>query len=77
MIKANSKPLAGFELYWLLSRSQIEFIFQEMRSVRASSGIAAAHYHNALLPVISLEEYYGLPVTGPAVKISGCQVGER
>ncbi len=65
MIKANSKPLAGFELYWLLSMSQVEFIFQEMRVMRASSGIAAAQYQDALLPVISLEEYYGLPASGP------------
>ncbi len=65
MIKANSTPLAGFELYWLLSRSQLEFIFQELRVVPTSSGIAGARYQDVLLPVISLEEYYGLPVTGP------------
>lgn len=65
MLKANSKPLAGFELYWLLSRRQLEFVFQEMRVMPAASGIAVAQYQDELLPVICLEEYYGLPVTGP------------
>jgi hypothetical protein len=65
MLKANSKPLAGFELYWLLSRRQLESVFQEMRIMPTFSGIAAAQYQDVLLPVISLEQYYGLPVTGP------------
>lgn len=64
MLKANSKPLVGFELYWLLSGSQLEFILQDIKVLYAPSGIATAQYQEAMLPVISLEEYFGLPVTG-------------
>ena len=63
-IKANTPLLGGLELYWLLSRNQLEFILQDITVIKSSSLLATAQYQDANLPVINLEQHFGLPETG-------------
>ncbi|MBU1564776.1 MAG: chemotaxis protein CheW [Proteobacteria bacterium] len=63
-IKANTPPLGGLELYWLLSRNQLEFILQDITITQSSLQVATAQYQEAMLPVINLEKHFGLPETG-------------
>jgi hypothetical protein len=58
--KANSPPFQGAELYWLFSRKQLEFVFREVEIFSSPPYVAAARYREIVLPVISLEKYYGL-----------------
>ncbi len=59
-IKANTPPLGGLELYWLLSRNQLEFILQDITVIQSPLQIATAQYQEAMLPVINLEKHFGL-----------------
>ncbi len=63
-IKANTPPLGGLELYWLLSRNQLEFILQDIKVIHSPLQIATAPYQEAMLPVINLEKHFGLPEIG-------------
>ncbi len=65
-IKANSPNLQGCELYWLLSRNQLEFIFKEIEIFSSPPFVATAKYQEAMLPVINLEKYYGLEENDPS-----------
>jgi chemotaxis signal transduction protein len=60
-VKANTPPLEGVELYWLLSRTQLEFILQDITVIQSPPLVATAQYQEAMLPVINLEQYFGLP----------------
>jgi hypothetical protein len=64
-IKANTPPLGGQELYWLLSRSQLEFILQDVKVYHLPPLPATAQYQEVMLPVINLEHHFGLPEGGP------------
>lgn len=59
-IKVNSTIFQGCELYWLLSRNQLEFLFKEVEIFSSSPFVATAKYKDAMLPVINLEKYFGL-----------------
>jgi hypothetical protein len=59
-IKANSASFQGCELYWLISRNQLEFLFKELEVCSSPPYAAAAKYQEIMLPVINLEKYYGL-----------------
>jgi hypothetical protein len=59
-IKANSANFQGCELYWILSRNQLEFLFKEIEIFSSPPFVATAKYKEAMLPVINLEKYYGL-----------------
>jgi hypothetical protein len=65
MIKANTSPIGGLELYWLLSRNQLEFILQDIKVFHSPPLVPTAQYQEVMLPVINLEEYFGLPETVP------------
>ena len=60
IIKANSKALQGYELYWLLSRTQLEFLFKEVEIFSSPPFVDTAKYQEVMLPVINLEKHYGL-----------------
>ena len=47
------------ELYWIVSRSQLEFVVKELDQVDASSATVRANYQGEALPVVSLEKYFG------------------
>ena len=59
-IQANCDPLNGFELYWLVSRSQLEIILQNIEVFRSPPFVATAEYQEVILPVIGLEKHFGL-----------------
>lgn len=59
-IQANCDPLNGYDLYWTLSRSQLEFILQNIEVFRAPPHAATAQYQEKMLPVVSLEKHFGL-----------------
>jgi len=61
VIKADSSLKSGEKLYWLLSRSQVEFVLYDLELTPAEKGQFTAHYRDTILPVVQLEEYYGLP----------------
>lgn len=60
IIKANSLLLEGCELYWLVSRKQLEFLIKELEISPSPPFAAAARYRETVLPVINLEQYYGV-----------------
>ena len=70
IIKANTPLLGGLPLYWLLSRNQLEFILQDITVFQSPPLIATAQYQEAMLPVLNLEEHFGLPeiVPGRSIK---------
>jgi hypothetical protein len=59
-IKANTTTFLGGELFWILSRNQLEFIFKEIEISSSPPFAAKARYQGVMLPVISLEKHYGL-----------------
>ena len=69
MIKANTPLLGGLPLYWLLSRNQLEFILQDITVFKSPPLIATAQYQEAMLPVLNLEEHFGLPEIAPGSSI--------
>ncbi|MGB3211155.1 MAG: chemotaxis protein CheW [Desulforhopalus sp.] len=80
IVKANSATLEGCELYWLLSRSQLEFLFKEVEIFSSPPFVATAQYRETMLPVVSLEKYYGLEekiVNGPHKYIVVRSVNEK
>ncbi|MFH0785792.1 MAG: hypothetical protein V2B20_28115 [Pseudomonadota bacterium] len=62
-IKANTPPLGELQVYWILSRNQLEFILQDITVVRSPQRIAMAPYLDILIPVINLEQHFGLRET--------------
>lgn len=63
-IKANTPSLGKFQLYWLLSRNQLEFILQDITVVQSPQRIAMVQYQDAMIPVINLEQHFGLGEAG-------------
>jgi len=59
-IKANTGSFHGREIYWLLSRTQLEFALKEVEIFSSPPFVTTAKYQEAMLPVINLEKYYGL-----------------
>ncbi len=67
MIQANTPPTEGGVVYWLLSKNQMEYILQDIALVPGGSTttpIARAQYQEEVLPVLSLEKYFGLRESG-------------
>lgn len=59
---ANCPPFGNLHIYWLFSRSQIEFILSDVEFIPPAEDSQAirAHYLEEALPVIDLEEHFGL-----------------
>lgn len=67
---ANTAPVDGWQLNWLLSKNQLEYLLRDIAMVSShafqSPALQAAQYMEEILPVVSLESYYGLAeVTRP------------
>jgi hypothetical protein len=60
MIQTNTDLLNGYELYWVVSRNQLEFILQDIEVFHSPPFVATALYQEKMLPVISLEDHFGL-----------------
>ncbi len=63
-IKSNSAHFHGWEIFWILSKNQLELLFKEMETFSSSPSMVTATYQDVMLPVINLENYYGLEVNG-------------
>lgn len=61
-IKANSTAFHGWEIFWILSKNQLELLFKELDMFSSSPSGDTAKYQDVMLPVINLENYYGLEV---------------
>lgn len=61
IIQANTPIGKDGGFYWLFSRNQLEFILKEVTVFQSPALTAAAQYRETVLPVVSLEEYFGLP----------------
>ncbi|MGB3223452.1 MAG: chemotaxis protein CheW [Desulforhopalus sp.] len=59
-IKANITTFLGGELFWVLSRNQLEFLFKEIEISSSPPFVGKARYQGVMLPVISFEKHYGL-----------------
>jgi hypothetical protein len=64
IIKANTSPLGGLELSWLLSRNQLEFVLQDIKVLHSPPLVDTAQYQEETLPVINLEQHFGLQEMG-------------
>ncbi len=60
LIKANSPTIQGMEFYWLFSRNQLEFLLKEVEIFLSPPLVATAKYQETMLPVINLEQHFGL-----------------
>lgn len=69
LFMANTPPVNGWALHWLLSKSQIEFVLHDISALPPCSefpGLQRAQHQDEVLPVLSLEQHYALetlPVT--------------
>ena len=80
IIKAHSNTFQGYQLYWILSKNQLEFLFKEVEIFSSPSFVATAKYQEVMLPVINLEKHYGLEEKdedGPAKYLVVRSVNEK
>lgn len=61
IIQANIPTGKDGGLYWMFSRQQLEFILKEVTVFQSPALTAAAQYRESILPVVNLEEHFGLP----------------
>lgn len=62
IIQANTPTGKEGRFFWLLSRHQLEFILKDIKVFQSPDLGAAAQYKETVLPVISLEEHFGMVV---------------
>lgn len=62
IIQANTPTGKEGRFFWLLSRHQLEFILKDVKVFQSPTLAAAARYKEIILPVISLEEHFGMVV---------------
>ncbi len=60
IVKANCLLFEGYELYWLFGRSQLEFVLKDVEVFASPSSAGSARYRDTMLPVVELEDYFGL-----------------
>lgn len=68
IIMANTAPVEGMQIYWLISKSQVEYMLTDISILPKTSEqpeFERAQYQEEVLPVISLEKYYGLEELPP------------
>ncbi len=59
-IRANCDQVNGYELYWAVSRNQLEFVLKNIEVFHSPPFVDTAQYREQLLPVVSLEKHFGL-----------------
>lgn len=63
LIMANTEPFEGWTIHWLLSKKQVEYILTDIAALPPGGEyphLQRAQYQEEMLPVIRLEEHYGL-----------------
>jgi hypothetical protein len=59
IVRASCNSGDNQELYWIFSRSQLEFVSKELDRADDSISKEMARYQDVSLPVISLEQHFG------------------
>ena len=59
IVRACCKSNDNTELYWMMSRSQVEFVAKNLELVHSSGAQIFARYGDQVLPVFSLEGHFG------------------
>lgn len=59
IVRACCKSSDDQELYWMMSRSQVEFVAKNIELVHSSESQVLARYGDQVLPVFSLESHFG------------------
>lgn len=63
LIMANTTPVEGWNINWLISKTQVEYILHDIASlpsVANNTTLQRAQYQDEALPVFNLEKYFGL-----------------
>lgn len=71
LIEANTLPISGRVVHWLLSRKQVIYILRELGMTQKIPGrtrFPQATYLEEMLPVVDLETYFGLSVKDNSVE---------
>lgn len=69
LIMANTAPVNGLNIYWLISKKQIEYLMTDIAGLPATAeqpDRQRAQYQDEVLPVFSLENHYGLEELSPS-----------
>lgn len=64
MIQANCAPVDGWQIHWLISRKQIEYLLTDIVALPPNAiqpHLPRAQYLEQSLPVITLEQHFGIP----------------
>lgn len=59
LVRAGCNSEENQKIYWIFSRAQLEFVLKELDHTDSSSSPVIARYQEMLLPVLSLEDYFG------------------
>ncbi|TKB09875.1 hypothetical protein [Desulforhopalus sp. IMCC35007] len=59
IVRACCKSCDNEELYWMMSRSQVEFVAKNLELVHSSGDQIFARYGDQVLPLVSLESHFG------------------
>lgn len=63
IIMANTPPVEGWHIHWLISKKQVEYILTDIAALPPGGEyphLQRAQYQEEMLPVISLEQHFGL-----------------
>jgi len=60
LVRAHCLPVEKHDVYWLFGKSQLEFVLKDVESSASPSRVPAAKYRDMMLPVVSLEKYFGI-----------------
>jgi len=60
LIRARCLPIEKHDVYWLFSKSQLEFVLKDVELFASPSRVPTARYRDTMLPVVSLEKYFGI-----------------
>lgn len=69
LVMANTAPVDGWNIYWLISKKQIEYLLTDIAELPATAeqpALQRAQYQDEVLPVFSLEKHYGLKELSPS-----------
>lgn len=63
IIMANTPPIDRWNIYWLISKRQVEYILTDVVMHPPSAehpNLQRAQYQEEILPIVSLEKHFGL-----------------
>lgn len=66
MVMANTPSVDGWNLHWIVSKSQVEYVLRDIATLPPrfeNDTLQRAQYQDSPLPVVSLEQHFGLSST--------------